>query len=182
MIKTMTWQVSFLVKLIGIVMIGMSAALIGYQLSTVMKKRIDMLCIIRFIMEEILNEASYGKEILPEVILAASLKVDGREKEWLLCLHEKIRISGEYDFIHAWKESLDVLRHTALKTEDIKIFESFGNRIINLNEDRLSGIVDNYVRTLDEHVNHLKSEYAIKSRLYRSMGILAGLFIIIIVI
>ena len=71
---------------------------------------------------------------------------------------------------------------TTLKTEDIKILESFGNRIINLNEDRLSGIVDNYVRTLDEHVNHLKSEYAIKSRLYRSMGILAGLFIIIIVI
>lgn len=171
-----------MVKLVGILMIGMSAALIGYQMSALMKKRIDLLCTISFILEEISNEACYGKEILPEIIKEISMKTGGREKEWLCVLHEKLEESGNHDFTGAWKESLVFLGQTALKAEDLELISNFGSRIINLNEDRLLGIINNQVLSLNEHINKLKAEYDVKARLYRSMGILTGLFIIIIVI
>lgn len=171
-----------MVKILGIIMIGMSAAMIGCQMSYNMKKRIDMLYTIRFILEEISNEACYGREILPEIIKTASDKVYGKEKEWLCLLYDRIEVSGECDFTRAWTESLEVLKQTSLKDEDLEIIRDFGTRIINLNEDRLLGLIDNYVLSLNEHMDSLKAEYGVKAKLYRSLGILFGLFIIIIVI
>lgn len=182
MMKIINWQVSVLVKLLGIVLIGLSAAMIGCQMSWNLKKRIDMLVSIRYILEELANEACYGREILGEIIHEISRKVTGVEKEWLLILYDKIKITGECAFYVAWKESLLTLQNSALKKEDLELIENFGTRIVNLNEDRLNGLIGGYVAALNERVDNLKTEYGVKARLYKSLGVLVGLFIIIVVI
>lgn len=171
-----------MIKMWGIIMIIVSAATIGWQLSLNLKKRILVLETIKFIFEEISNEACFAKEVLPEILNRVIDKVDGTCKEWLHFLIERLADVGEISFAGAWKESLEVLGDLLLPTEDTEIFENFGVQITNLNEERLKRVVSVYVKTLENRIDLLKKDYIIKSKLYKSLGVLSGIFIIIIVI
>lgn len=171
-----------MVKMWGVLMIIVSAASIGWQLSVNIKRRISILENIKFVFEEILNEACFGKEVLTEILSRVLDKVEERCREWLSFLIIRLADVGEISFSKAWKEGMEILRNTELLKEDMEMLENFGSQITNLNEERLKGIVAMYVKRLDERIDLLKKEYCVKSKLYRSLGVLSGIFIIIIVI
>lgn len=171
-----------MIKIWGIVMIIVSAALIGWQLSMNLKNRIKLLSEIKFVMEEIGNEVCFGKEILAEIIRNTLNKTDGTCRYWLSLLTQNIEGPGEMSFAKAWTESLSALEVSEITKEDIEMIEHFGTQVSNLNEERLSGVILTYIKNLNERIEQLKKDYAVKGKMYRSLGILAGVFIIIIVI
>lgn len=171
-----------MLKILGIILIFVSASAIGFQMSYNMKKRIRLIREIKYVLEEIINEAIFGRDILYNILTNVSEKTDGICKKWLFCICDDFRMNEGTDFKRAWFTSMQYLKTYGLKNEDIDIISNFGERIVNLNEDRLSSISMEYIKRVDEHIDELNAEYAVKSRLYKSMGVLAGLSIIIIVI
>lgn len=171
-----------MVKLVGILMIGVSAALIGLQMSLRMKARIELLKEIQYALEEISAEAEYSMEILPCIIGNAAKKTSSVCSAWLLALYEKIKNTGEYGFCQAYKESLPILKNSELKDEDIKIIEMLSDKIVNRDGDRLFVVFQSTIRELSDHRTGVEAEYREKSKLYRTLGFLFGLFVIIIVI
>lgn len=171
-----------MVKLMGVIFIGFSAAMMGLQLSLRMRARLDLLKEIRYALEEICAEAEYSMEILPCIIGNAAKKTSSVCSEWLYSLHNKIKNTGEYGFCQAYEESLRILRQSELKDEDIDIIELLSEKIVNRDGDRLVDVFQNTIRELSGHQEALEAEYREKSKLYRILGLLFGLFVIIIVI
>lgn len=171
-----------MVKLVGILMIGISAAMMGLQLSLKMKARIDLLKEIQYALEEMSAEAEYAMEILPHIIENTAGKTSSYCKEWLLNLYEKIKNTGEYGFCQAYQESLLAFKNSELKDEDIKIIEMLSDKIVNRDGDRLSVVFQGTIKELSGHRMEIEAEYREKSKLYRTLGLLFGLFVIIIVI
>ncbi len=171
-----------MVKLTGILFIGISSAMIGFKCSFDIKKRIDMLGTITYILGEFADRACFSREPLPEIIRSTVPKTTGIYKGWLENLLEFLSRDNSYNFAGAWNESLDIFRQNGLKENEMNILKEFGIRIVNLNEDRLEEIVHKYINLLESYIGELKAEYKVKSKLYQSLGVLLGLFIIIIVI
>lgn len=171
-----------MIKLIGIVIIGISAAMIGYKMAGNMKQRITLLDEISKILQEISNEATYSMKTLPEIVYDISKKDNSVCNRWLSNLWERLDTNKDAHFVNAWENSMECLTQTTLKAEDIELIKPLGRRIINLNNDMLAGVIKNMVETIDVYNKYLKDEYRVKSGLYRKLGILAGIFIIIIVI
>lgn len=171
-----------MIKLIGSLMIVFSSSMIGWNMAASMKKRVELLQNIRDFMEGLAGEILFGREVLPEIIRELSLKTDGVVKEWLCVLYRKMEVIGSCHLTLAWEESLNILKNTELKGEDLEMMRDLGSRISNLNEDRLVKVMEGYVARFDEQIGCLREEYRIKAKMYRSLGILFGFFLIIIVI
>lgn len=171
-----------MVKLLGVIFIGFSAAMMGLQLSLRMKARLDLLKEIRYAFEEIRAEAEYSMEILPCIIQNAAKKTSSVCSEWLYSLYDKLKNTGEYGFAQAYEASLQILKNSELKDEDIRIIEMLSEKIINRDKDRLSDVFGSVIRELSQQQDAVAAEYRDKSKLYRTLGILFGLFVIIIVI
>lgn len=171
-----------MVKLLGVLMIGISAAMTGLQLSLKMKARIDLLKEIQYAMEEMSAEAAYSMEILPRIIGNTAQKTSSVCQAWLTALYEKIKNTGEYGFCQAYRESLSVLENSDLKDDDIRIIKTLSDKIVNRDGDRLSLVFQGTIRELSVHRTKIEAEYSEKSKLYRTLGLLFGLFVIIIVI
>ncbi len=169
-------------KAVGLLFIGISSAMIGFRCSFDIKKRIDMLSMIAYILGEFADKACFSREPLPEIVGSTVSKVDGIYKEWLERLLELLNRGNSYNFAGAWNESLEIFKNNGLQENEVNILKEFGIRIVNLNEDRLEEILDKYIKLLEGYIGELKAEYKVKSKLYQSLGVLMGLFIIIIVI
>lgn len=171
-----------MVKLTGVIFIGFSAAMMGLQLSLKMKSRLLLLKEIRYALEEISAEAEYSLDILPCIVGNTAKKTSSVCSAWLSSLYDKLKNTGEYGFCRAYEESLQVLRQSELKDEDIQIIESLSEKIVNRDQDRLADVFRHTIRELACHQEAVASEYREKSKLYKTLGILFGLFVIIIVI
>ncbi|MCM1468645.1 MAG: stage III sporulation protein AB [Alistipes sp.] len=171
-----------MVKLVGVLMIGISAAMMGLQLSLQMKARIDLLREIQYALEEMSAEAEYAMEILPRIIENTAAKTSSYCKAWLQALYGKIKNTGEYGFREAYRESLAVFKNSGLKDGDIAVIETLADKIVNRDGGRLSAVFQGTIRELSAHRTELEAEYREKSKLYRTLGLLFGLFVIIIVI
>lgn len=171
-----------MIKIAGILFIGISSGMIGFRCSFNIKKRIDMLTTITYILGEFADRACFSREPIPEIIKSTLSKTSGLYYMWLENLLELLNRDNQYNFMMAWVESLNIFRQNGLQENELNILKEFGIRIVNLNEDRLEEILHKYINLLEEYISELKADYKVKSKLYQSMGVLMGLFIIIIVI
>ncbi|MGN0160386.1 MAG: stage III sporulation protein AB [Lachnospiraceae bacterium] len=168
-----------MVKIIGLICVLCACTMMGFHLAQRMKIRLEMMIQIRFVLEEICSNAVYGHELLPEIILSLIHKNHGIIKDWLEILSQLLR---EMDFGLAWKQSMSALKGNILREKDIEVVELFGVQIMNRDSKRLQEVVQVYVNTIEEYIGFCREEYASKARLYQSLGILGGVFIVIIII
>ena len=123
------------------------------------------------------SEVMYTRAPFAEVFEKISKKVAQPYGIWLEHLSRRLRQKGTGTFWELWKTSLETdLRQSSLKAEEIKDLAEVGKNL------EYTESLDLYIEQLEYTIKHTREEYQSKKKLYRSMGIMGGIFLVILLL
>lgn len=169
-----------MIKIIGGVIVFAACALIGFFLASSKCERVKELRSFIQALNMLETEIRFALCTLPEAFLKISVLVDEKISDIFRTAAEKMQETRVNAFL-AWKSALEEKRPLlALNNEDFLILESLGASLGNAD-------VENQVKSIRLVVERLKNqeckaeeEKTKSGKLLKSMGVLAGLTLVII--
>ena len=166
-----------LLKLIGIVLVIIACTGIGYSKSWEMKKQLEELEILEHIFSLLKNEMDYSHGTFDELFMKIGEKFPGKYGNWLLNLGKRLQKKDKYLFADIWSDSImQDLDNTYLREEDLKEIETLGTSLGYLESIEL------YIKQLEYEIEIRREEYRSKRKLCQSMGIMGGVFLVILLL
>ena len=166
------------IKYIILFFIFMSVSYIGLALASRYKSRVRDLKNIRNILNIIETKIKYTYEPLPQIFLEISQEFTGGISELFKTSVEQMKSvsAGE-----AWKYALEC-SNTSLNSEDLEILKKLENLLGKTNaEGQLSEIelMNNFI---DIQIKKSEEEQNKNEKMYKNLGVIVGLAIVIILI
>ena len=166
------------IKYIILFFIFMSVSYIGLALASRYKNRVRDLKNIRNILNIIETKIKYTYEPLPQIFLEISQEFTGGISELFKTSVEQMKSvsAGE-----AWKYALE-RSNTSLNSEDLEILKKLENLLGKTNaEGQLSEIklMNNFI---DIQIKKSEEEQNKNEKMYKNLGVIVGLAIVIILI
>lgn len=166
-----------LTKLLGCVLILMSCTGIGFSKSADMRKQIEELETLRHIFSLLKGELEYTHGTFGEMFLSVGNKISGQYGTWITNLGKTLEQKPQSQFETIWKESIDVsLKDIRLFERDRKELERMGRHLGRLES------VELYIKQLEYEIKIRREEYRSKRKLCQSMGIMSGIFLVILLL
>ncbi len=159
-------------KIIGIMLVFLSSAFIGFHLSKRFKRRIKIL--------EDINELIISMKILIEAecptveelfsIMASQKRFDN------FFIPKTAFLSPDYNK----QIEVECNRNSILKDDEKRLFLGFINELGTAYLEGQISIINGYIKQFENQISKLRSEQNSKCRLYNSFGVLIGAFISIV--
>ena len=122
-------------------------------------------------------ELQYTRATFEEVFGKMGDKIDGDIGKWLKSLERNLHMKEGKDFWDIWKTSIEQeLKESNLKKSDLKELEEVGKNLVHFEN------IDLFIEQLDYKIQKTKDEYETKGKLYRSFGIMGGIFLVILLL
>jgi stage III sporulation protein AB len=103
-------------------------------------------------------------------------------KQWTCAIYNDLLSVNGKNFVQVWQSRLTILKQNGLKGEELDVINEFGSNLANSDRKMLIRMHEIYIERLRHIHDKLQAEYAKKSGMYRSLGIMAGLLIAVILI
>lgn len=167
-----------MLKLLGSIMVIASLSGIGFCFAGGLKKKLELMEAIKTMAYLMHGNIKYANATLPEALASVTAKHKGELKGFL---HEVTGILEENEgesFMVIWNGAID--RMFPENREELSFLRRLGE--IFMYTDRrmqLSGI-ELFIEQIDTDIAELAQELKPKCYLYKMMGILAGIFVVII--
>ncbi len=158
-----------MIRLLGVLLIFSACCSVGLNLSLTMKKKLERLNIFRRMADEISTLIRYRSLTVREII--ELLKSNDAYGE-ITFLHtgdfnDKSRPVGEI-----WVES--VMSDFSLSSEEKKLISQLGTQLGTTDTQGQLSVIAVFNEGIGKMLEKQSEKYAVKGKLYRSMGILAG--------
>ena len=109
--------------------------------------------------------------------------MEGAQGEWLLYLARQIEEKAGATFFQLWTESIDqCLIKSQLKSKDKEELKAIGMQMGYLDEQMQLGTIDLYLEQLSFVIEKAREELVMKKRLCNCLGVMGGIFLVIILI
>lgn len=171
-----------LLKMTGMIVLIVAGGLLGYSLCDDYIERIHCLEAVRKALAILRGEINHNNssicEALENIVVRNNYVMNFIKKVVKECSHKKRSLW------EAWDTSISDYfeKNSGLRKEEIKIIKDFGRNLgITDRETQLKNI-DACVEEIEECLRSLKSEKKEKCKLYKTLGVLSGLFISIILL
>jgi stage III sporulation protein AB len=170
-------------KLFGSIIVLLSSGFLGYVLSSDCEKRPQQLRELQVLLQMFENRINYLSDVLTEAFEKVYRSTSNEVGIFFRCTVLKLKQDRNITASVAWEEAVkENIKKTALNMEDEEILISFGKI---LGSSDLEGQIKNIKLTLnqlkiqeqkaEEHKNKNES-------MYKSLGILGGIAIVIVLI
>lgn len=170
-------------KIIGSLLIIMACSGYGFSKGKEYKKHLDELDELRRIVLMFESEISYSKMPLGELAGRISRKVDNPYKKWLGRLSFSLSKEANESLSEIWKREAEILlTELSLKKEEQEDLKNLGIQIGNFNIQMQENSFRWYAMQLEEQRMKLAGEVSEKQRLCNSLGVLTGIFLVILLI
>ena len=170
-------------KVVGCILIILSSTLTGFYCSNELKSRINDIRELRKLMVLLRGDIRYANTPLPEAICAIARRHEGGYKNFFTRISEVLNENSGNTFSQVWKEAVDSeLRQTSLNKKDKSLLIQFGDNLGYLDKEMQMNTLELFLAQLEEEINELSKTAKEKSYLYSTLGIMAGVFITIILI
>ena len=170
-------------KIIGCICIIIACAGYGFSKGKEYKIHVDELGELRRIAMMFATETSYSKLPIAELAVRISKKVIEPYKSWLISLSDTLQKEKKYTLMHIWqKEAERLLTKLSLSEEEAEELKCLGAQIGNYNIQMQETSFRWYASSLEERRERLLKEVSEKQRLCNSLGVLAGIFLVILLI
>jgi stage III sporulation protein AB len=170
-------------KLLGSLIVLLSSGFLGYILSTDCKKRPQQLRELQALLQMFENQISYLSDVLAEAFERIYRSSNCEVAVFFSSTVEKLKMNRGLNASQAWEAAIrENIKKTALDKEDEEILVSFG-RILGSSD--LDGQVKNIRLALSQlKMQEQKAEANRKKNegMYKSLGILGGLAVVIVLI
>lgn len=172
-----------ILKIIGCLLVITSTAGMGFFFSNEMRYRVENLKELKKLIVLLRGDIRYANTPLPEAISAIARRHEGVFKLFFTNISLKLHEFSGITFHNIWKEAISKdLGSTSLSKKDKIQLEQFGENLGYLDKDMQMNTLDLYIAQLEEEITDLAKTVKEKSYLYNTLGIMAGLFITIILL
>lgn len=170
-------------KLLGAILVMISTSGIGFLYASELKKRKSELEEQYALLKLMLGDIRYTRATLPEAIEKALRRHGGSYLAFLKETAEKLSNSPGIGLDAIWGEAVEEgLRKSALDAEDKQRLVRFGESISSADRESLIASFEQYLEELEAEIARVREIIAPKMKLYRSIGILTGIFIVVVLI
>ena len=172
-----------IMKIIGCICVISSSAGMGLYFSAVLKSRIDELKELKKIILLLRGNIRYTNTPLPEAMESISKRYDGCYSTFLSIVTEQLQNLSGATLADIWRTAADKgLKGFSLSKLDKESLLNFGSNLGYLDKDMQLGTIDLYIAQLETEIEEASRTAKEKSYLYKSLGILGGIFISIIML
>lgn len=170
-------------RLIGAVLILTATGGAGYVYGKELKRYLGKLQYFRYVMSLIRGEIEYTSAPLPEIFSEVSRKVKEPYRHWLVMTAGEIEKREEYGFTRAWNRSVDrYLKGLGFNCEHMILVKEPGTFLGSLEKDTLDHALQMYLNKVDLEIEKIREGLAAKIRLSSCLGVMSGIFLIIILL
>lgn len=172
-----------MLKLAGGIILLFGAWGFAYSICREQKRRLLLLKDIREMYRLLQSEIDYTALPLPEIFRTVSEKVKEPLKEALLCVSASMNLENGQDFREIWSISItDKLMDFSLTTSQKELLLSFPECMGRNESTGQAKALDRYIVELDRMILQMEEEGKSKNKVIMSLGIAAGLFMVIILL
>lgn len=172
-----------MIRTAALALIAVSCAGLGFVKSQALSARIRDLMLLRKILRLLTGEISYAGTPLPEAFYRIGCKMEMPFRDFLQDLSVDM---GKYDgasFSEIFNRNTDChLKETRLTREDLEEWKEFGRMLGYLDREMQLATLKSFDETLAEKISELKEGLPAQKKLYRSLGVLGGLFLVIFLV
>lgn len=172
-----------MLKLIGVLLILLSGAGMGFKKGAELSKELAELQELRRIFLMLRSEIEYTKAPLGEAFYQISRRTSGIYQEWLLSLTEQLKEKNGQSFREVWeimiRKKLTTLHLSTIEQEQLK---NMGSNLGFYDREMETGAIDLYLEQLKIQIENMQEEIPEKKRIFRCLGIMGGLFAAVILI
>jgi stage III sporulation protein AB len=148
-----------------------------------MKERIDDLKELRKLIGLLRGDIRYAATPLPEAISVLNKRHEGRFHHFLDYVSSKLQELSGQTFAAIWRAGTDtMLSNTSLSRRDKLQLAQLGENLGYLDKDMQVNTMDLYITQLEDEISDLSKTVKEKVYLYNTLGVMAGVFITIIMI
>ncbi len=172
-----------ILKIIGCILVIASSAGMGFYFSGELRNRTQDLKELKKLVGLLKGDIRYASTPLPEAIGAIARRHTGNYSRFLNDVSTKLQELSGQTFSDVWKAATEKeLANTSLSKKDKLQLARFGENLGYLDKDMQMNTFELYLTQLEEEITELTKTAKEKTYLYNTLGIMAGIFITIIMI
>lgn len=170
-------------KVIGAVLVMVASCGIGFLFAGELIKRKRNLEEQYRLMSLLLGDIRYMRATLPEAISKAITRHRGSYDLFLKAVLEMLCEGSGKSLAEVWIMAVEKgLKQSALTESDKQQLRQFGEAIEFSDRENIVMCFEQYLGVLKEEISEINRVVRTKTRLYRSLGVLAGVFIVVLFI
>ena len=172
-----------MLKLVGACLIMASAAGIGVSFSTDLKRRCQELRILKQLAYMLRGEIKFTKTPLPEAFSHISVRLPEPFGNFLSNVAEVLGTADGRTFGELWREKIkESLAGSHLSRMDKEQLGTLGEVLGYLDLEMQLASIDLYLEQLELSIQEAESSMCSKQKLYQSLGVAGGIFLVILLI
>jgi stage III sporulation protein AB len=172
-----------IMKIIGCILVITSSTGMGFFFSNEMRCRIEELKELKKLISLLRGDIRYANTPLPEAISSITRRHSGRFDNFFNFVSKSLHDFSGHTFSEIWKEAVHKeLADTSLSKKDKLHLIQFGESLGYLDKDMQMNTIDLFLSQLEDEIKDISKTVKEKEYLYNTLGIMAGIFIIIIMI
>ena len=170
-------------KILGSALVTVSCSGLGMWKAEQWKEHRKMLEQIRKMILLLKGEILYAHAPLGEALEHVGRKSEGAPAKLFCQVADRIGQQDGELFYDLWKEAVNSSREELLMTEkECQEFQAFGEHLGYLDLGMQERTIELYLEQLEGDIQRAEEEIQSKQRLYRSLGVAGGIFLVILLI
>lgn len=172
-----------MIKMIGAILVLVSAYAIGSLLALQVKEQEKWLKDIKTAMFLLMGELEYRQMPFPEALELLSVRHGGRLAVFFRVLAEELKKKEGFSLQDVWRELAESsLKECPLSKEQKEEFADLGTYFMESDKETRKNSMEFYLNRLEEDIVKLRETGADKAYLCRTLGMLGGIFLLILVL
>lgn len=170
-------------RFIGSILIIAATTGAGLTFSVELQRYLEKLLYIRHIVYMLKGEMEYSRLPLGEVFGRVAVRVKEPYRTWLRAMERQIEQREEDGFAKIWNRSIDrYLNELHLKSVHSIQLKELGTFLGQLDGDTSSKTMQLYLNRLELEIEKVKEGMAAKKRISNCLGVMGGIFLVVILI
>lgn len=172
-----------MIRYIGAALIILASTGMGITCSNELKMRIDELRYVKQVMLLLRGEIRYMRTPLGEAFTSVGERLKEPYQNFFFYLSNEIKELTGKNFSDIWKEGVEKeLAGVTLKSKDRNQIIRIGENLGFMDQDMQLGVIDLYTEQLEEEIKAAEQTIGNKTRIYHCLGIMGGIFTVIIIL
>lgn len=173
----------FVIKIIGCILIISSCTGMGCLFAGEIRRRLEDLKAAKSMAMLLRGDIRYAQTALPEALENAARRHEGRLAPFLKRVSNELKQYSGTSLKEIWKRAIkEELVQTSLTKKDKECLLQLGDQLGYLDKDMQMNTIDWYILQVEEIMKDISAGATQKIRLYQSLGVLFGLFVVILIL
>lgn len=172
-----------MLKWIGAVCVCVACGGIGFCMARELKERRELLAELRRCLLMLKGEISFGAATLPQCFCVVGARTNGFFRLFFTEIGDALQTQPQTTLCEVWQQQVQcVFAHSALTAEDLEWLSQIGERLSAPDAKTQAETLDYLVGQAKQLEEAAQSAYTAKARLFRCVGTMSGLLIVLLLI